>query len=54
MLTVNNEERLMDKKIMDKLIDKSGDWKDKPPDLPDLINWTGSWAGNQTHSKFEK
>ncbi len=22
---------------MDKLIDNSGDWKDKPPDSPDLI-----------------
>ena len=33
----NNEERLMDKKIMNKLIDESGDWKDKPPDLPDLF-----------------
>ena len=28
----NDEERLMDK-----LIDNSGDWKDKPPDSPDLI-----------------
>ena len=36
MTNINNEKRLTDKKIMDKLIDKSGDWKDKPPDLSNL------------------